>query len=539
MKRGCRGWTCAAMAVTLAFSAAAFAACGGEGGDESEVYEEDNVLPIAIEDNYAAEKVVTQGFAVGTFTEESGAFTLPKLVGDNMLLQANVVNRVWGKTTERGAVAVQILNQDGSAEAVYYGTAQNGAFEVYLGAHGYGAGYTLRIISESGKVVTLKNAAFGELWVGGGQSNMGWTMEQCYKGNTTRLLYQKEIDASANENIRLFRVFYHNSEEPADDVANADGWNTAKPSTVAPFSAAGYFFAKELNARYNVPVGVIQSCMGGTPIHTWMPASVMNEAVGSSTNAEYGDSRLYNGMIHPLRKVTARGVLWYQGEGDFVSYDVNYGLLMKGWRAAFGRENMWFTTVTLPRYPDADAYFACREQQKAASLRDPYATYSVNIDCGLLPKDVADGDTLNPQGIHPYDKKPIGERAAHVTMRDLYGAKGVWSGPVLKSAKVSGNKVVLTFSNVGKGLALQGRFGFELADKSNPKLLHNAAVRVVSDNKIEVYCDQVKTPVKIVYGRANDDLDAIESYADCVCLFNTKGDEKTIAYPAEQFEYSF
>ena len=146
---------------------------------------------------------------------------------------------------------------------------------------------------------------------------------------------------------------------------------------------------------------------------------------------------------------------------------------------------------------------------------------------------------LNPQGIHPYDKKPIGERAAHVTMRDLYGAKGVWSGPVLKSAKVSGNKVVLTFSNVGKGLALQGRFGFELADKSNPKLLHNAAVRVVSDNKIEVYCDQVKTPVKIVYGRANDDLDAIESYADCVCLFNTKGDEKTIAYPAEQFEYSF
>ena len=59
MKRGCRGWTCAAMAVTLAFSAAAFAACGG--GEDKEIYEEDEIVPIAIQDGYAAEKVVTQG----------------------------------------------------------------------------------------------------------------------------------------------------------------------------------------------------------------------------------------------------------------------------------------------------------------------------------------------------------------------------------------------------------------------------------------------------------------------------------------------
>ncbi len=154
MKRS-RGFVCAALAVTIAFSAAAFAACGG--GDDSEIYEEDEIVPIALQDDYAAEKVVTQGFAVGTVTEEKGAFALPRLVGDNMLLQANVVNRVWGQSSENGEIAAQILKKDGSAEAVYYGTVQNGVFEIWLGKHGYGSGYGLRLVTKSGKSVTLKN----------------------------------------------------------------------------------------------------------------------------------------------------------------------------------------------------------------------------------------------------------------------------------------------------------------------------------------------------------------------------------------------
>lgn len=232
----------------------------------------------------------------------------------------------------------------------------------------------------------------------------------------------------------------------------------------------------------------------------------------------------------------ARGVLWYQGEGDHNQYDVNYGLLMKGWRELFGRDNVWFTTITLPRYTDAASYYYCREQQMAASVKDPYATFSINVDCGLLPKDIAEGDTLNPEGIHPYDKLPVGERAAHVTMKDLYGAKGVWSGPLFKSAKVSGNRIVVTFSNVGKGLALQGKFGFDIAGEDG--VLYSASVRIVSENQIEVFSDKVSKPTEVVYGLSNDDLDEIESYADCVCLYNTKGENGDIAYPAMQFRWT-
>ena len=172
----------------------------------------------------------------------------------------------------------------------------------------------------------------------------------------------------------------------------------------------------------------------------------------------------------------------------------------------------------------------------AASVKDAHATYSVNIDCGLLPKDVAEGDTINPDGIHPYDKKPVGIRAAHVTMRDLYGAKGVWGGPVLQSAQVAGGGVILTFANAGKGLVLVGRFGFEIAGADG--VLYNASVKIVSENKIRVSSDKVAKPVKVVYGMHNADLDEIESYAECVCLYNTKGEDKSVAYPAEQFTWT-
>ena len=536
------------------FTLSLFAACGTSGADSASDntekssssdkeynYVEDEVVPIAIKDDFAKDKVITKGFAVENSQEDKSKFTLPKLVADNMLLQGNMTTRIWGKTSETGAVAVQILRKDGGVEGTYYGTTVDGNFLVYLGAHDYGKGYRLKIISESGKCVTPENIAFGELWIGGGQSNMGWQVNQCYDVTTSRLLYQKEINESLNPEIRLFGVTPNQSAVPVEEVVSSmtGGWSEARPQSVAGFSAAAYFFAKELNEQYDIPVWIVQSCMGATGVREWTPASVIGE---SKNEPSASDSTWYNGMIYPIRNVVARGVLWYQGEGDNNSYDINYSVMMKGWRQTFGRENLWFTTVTLPRYHDYATYFECREQQKKASVEDKYATYSVNIDCGLLIKNVAIGDDLNkdangnPTGIHPYDKKPVGERAAHVTMRNLYGAKGVWSGPVFEKAEVSGNKIIVTFENVGKGLTLDGTFGFEIGE--NRKKYTPASVKVVSENKIELWANGVENPVKIRYGYLNQAENLIDSYAECVCLYNTKGDDAHIAYPAEQFVWT-
>ncbi len=503
--------------------------------EDEVVYVEDDVMPISLTDNFATDKVVTSGFAIGDATEDAKKFDLPYLVGHNMLLQANMTTRVWGKTKETGAIAAQIINADGEVEGTYYSTITDGSFLIYLGAHDYGRNYKLKLVTESGYSVTLINIAFGELWIGGGQSNMGWAVGQCYDGKTSKLLYQEEITNSMNSNIRLFHVAPANSQTLVEEVTATvtGGWSEARPQVVAGFSAAAYFFAKELNAQYDIPVGVLVSCMGGTGVQEWMPPSVLEDAVlGESPNMALC-SRYYNAMIYPIRNVVARGVLWYQGEGDNNSYDVNYGVMMRGWRETFGKDNLWFTTITLPRYTDYATYFDCREQQKAASIKDQYATYSVNIDCGLLPKNVAIGDELNPSGIHPYDKEPIGARAAHVTMQDLYGAKGTWSSPTFKSAEVVNGKLIVTFDNVGKGLVLQGNYGFEIANDRAAYV--PATVKVIAKNKVEISAPGVDNPAKARYGFMNNDINVIESYAECVCLYSTKGDDNRIAYPAEQF----
>lgn len=508
---------------------------GNSSSEEDEPYMEDEILPIALTDDFAADKVIDRGFAIGSPAEEDAKFELPYLVGDNMLLQANVTTRVWGKTTEEGAIAAQLIDREENVEATYYGTIEEGEFLIYLGAHDYGKNYRLRLVTESGFCTVLKNVAFGELWIGGGQSNMGWAVGQCYDGTTSRLLYQEEINASLSSDIRLFNVAPAFSASPVDEViaSTTGGWSEARPQVVKGFSAAAYFFAKELNERYGIPVGILVSCMGGTGIQEWMPESSLREAVLAESADASLSSRYYNAMIYPIRNVVARGVLWYQGEGDNNNYDVNYAAMMKGWRQTFERDRLWFTTITLPRYTDFATYFDCREQQKAASIKDEYATYSVNIDCGLLPKDVATGDELNPNGIHPYDKKPIGQRAAHVTMQELYGAKGVWSSPKFAGAEVVGDKVIVTFSNVGKGLVLRGNFGFEIG---NDRAAYVAAtVRITAKNKVELSAAGVDNPVKVRYGFVNQDLNVIDSYAECVCLYNSKGEDGAAAYPAEQF----
>ena len=499
---------------------------------EGEAFEEDEIVPISIKDDFDADKVETEGFVLPEATESKESFDLPLLVGDGMLLQANMTVKLWGKVEAEGDIAAKVIRNDG--ENVYYGHIEDGEFIIYIGAQDYASTSEIRLITQSGLGYTLKNVAFGELFVGAGQSNMGWTMGQCYGATTATLRYAEEINTSENADIRLFSVAPNKASQPMNEVVSSSsgGWKQANPVSVREFSAVGYFFARELNARYDVPVGVMQSCMGGTSVYTWMPQSVTGEALGAKESDLV--SEYFNGMIYPIRNAVPRGILWYQGEGQSENYAHNYSLVIKGWREMYGKANVWFSTVQLPRYTDAEEYFWGREQQKKASLENKYVTYSVNLDCGLLPENVAAGDTLNPNGIHPYDKKPVGERLAHATMQAFYGAKGVWRGPVLKSAEVSGNKVILTFSNVGKGLSLYGAAGFEIGEGN--KAYVAAVPEIIGKNKVSVSAEGITAPTKVRYGLVNSsaNMEKLTSYEQSVSLYNTKGDDEK-AYPAEQF----
>jgi sialate O-acetylesterase len=212
---------------------------------------------------------------------------------------------------------------------------------------------------------------------------------------------------------------------------------------------------------------------------------------------------LFNSMIAPMLNYSIKGVLWYQGESNtsraFEHYDL-FKLLIKDWRYNWHQGNFPFLYVQLPNFVEVNvettkydwAYF--RESQlKALSI--PHTGMAVSIDIG------------EGNDIHPVNKKDLGYRLALAAQKTAYGEKGiVYSGPIYESMKISNNKVILAFTNAGKGLTSKNNEElkcFEICGVDNEYF--PAKAKIVKD-KIIVWNDDVINPVAVRYAWANNPL---------------------------------
>ena len=512
----------AGLCVSALILSLALCGCSGEEenpSDDEESSNMENIRPsITLVDDQNSDKVMTEKpFETPAFKGNENIFTLSAIYSDHMVLQANMNCRIFGKYAGEGNQVAACLEQVSTGEKrTFYGAVDDaGEFEIWLGATGYGGPYTLTLFNAAGNSLVFQDVLFGEVYVLGGQSNMGWALSQCYDGTTAQNRYQDIIDASANDQVRSMLVFPAQSDTPVAYLENCRRWAAAAPGTVPGWSAVGYFFAARLNEIYQVPVGVISACMGGIPIGEWRRSGSW-----------------YNGTVAPLHKMTVRGVCWYQGEGDCNGYADRLAALIAEWREDFGNPGLYWASVQLPRYINETAWAQSREEVKSLKAVVDRYTYCVTLDTGLFPEFKAEGDTLNDDGIHPYDKLAVGTRLADAAAKDFYGAEGLWSSPVFQSAVFADGKVTVTFDNVGEGLCLQGLAGFEVAGRGEN--YYDAAPVLTGKNTVVLVCDQVPSPRYIRYGYKNRRGEGITSCAQSVCVYNTK-DGSTPAYPAEQF----
>ncbi len=452
-----------------------------------------------------------------TSSSSSGksAFTFPKLVADHMVLQRNATVRIWGGYPKDGKVTVTFAGKS------YTGTCKNGSFEVLIQTGSAGGPYTLTVSSGTDRR-ELKDILVGDVYICSGQSNMLMQVGGL-KDKTLR-------NTPVPDKIRLFHVWTEPTAAPQEDFQNAYSvWVKTDESNISQydnFSAVGYIFGRTLYEELNIPIGIIQSCEGGTIAAAWMPeedAKTVNKINQREDVQRQMPSRMYNGMIHPLRKYTVKGVLWYQGESDLgnTTYQHSMTTLIKSWRREFGNENMTFTLIQLPRWA-SNNWFDLREQQKATALAVPNCSYSVNLDCG----EAAD--------IHPNDKEPVGVRAAQATLRAFYGQTKFKQSPAYKSHRIEGKKVYVTFSNVDKGLFFQTEktpgakdwttvtegTAFEIMDESG---VYYPATAVLQGNTL-VLTSTIAEPKGIRYAYGN---------FPAVSLFDKNG------LPAEQFQIVF
>jgi len=192
------------------------------------------------------------------------------------------------------------------------------------------------------------------------------------------------------------------------------------------------------------------------PLTGWrwqMPPTANRYPPRAPWDAMAGVSVLYNGMIAPLGRFPFKGALWYQGESNVGSpYQGLLARLFKDWRAQFGN-GMAFGVVQLanfgarPTQPVESGWARLREDQRRAVLADPNAVLATAIDLG------------DPADIHPANKQGVGERLARGFAVRLYGQPGSASGPMVKSAAVKGDAVVLDFDGLEGALVAYGAAG--------------------------------------------------------------------------------
>ncbi len=204
---------------------------------------------------------------------------------------------------------------------------------------------------------------------------------------------------------------------------------------------------------------------------------------------------LYNGMIAPLIPYRIRGVIWYQGESNTnepYDYKNLFPLMIKDWRAAWGEGDFPFYWVQIAPYhygKEANSEVIRNAQRETLSL--PHTGMAVTLDIGT------------PGRIHPPDKQDVGLRLALWALAKQYGENVVYSGPLYRSMKVRGDKVMVSFSHASGGLVfkpLDGDSNFIIAGKDS--------VFVVGKVKVEgrtlvVYSPRVKHPIAVRYAWGN------------------------------------
>jgi sialate O-acetylesterase len=408
-------------------------------------------------------------FALGVFLAPGARadVKLPSVIGSHMVLQRGKPLVFWGQADPGEEVTVQF--GDKSAQATNRAD-DKGAWKVTIPPQSAdGKTHTLSITGKN--KIELEDILIGEVWIGSGQSNMEWSLASSHDA-------KEAIPAADQPKIRLFQVPKVQTMKPAGDVKAV--WEVCNPKTVARFSGVLYHFGLVLQKELGVPVGLINSSWGGSPIEPW-------------TVTDQGSGGMHNGMIAPLQPFAIRGVIWYQGEsnvGNGPKYRDKMEALITGWRKTWGPEMPFYFVQIAPFKEYGGETLPPLWEAQVASLKIPHTGMAVITD--LVP---------NLGDIHPPNKKDVAKRLALWALAKDYGKKDlVYSGPLYKGMKVDGSKVRLQFAHVGGGLKASDDkplSEFEIAGEDGKFV---PAEAVIDGDAIVVQAKDVAAPTQVRFG---------------------------------------
>jgi len=471
--------------------------------------------------------------------------SLAPLFSDHAVLQRDKPIPVWGHADAGEAVTVTFHGHTISTTA-----GSDGRWIACLDALPASAEPADLVVTGKNKIA-VHDVLVGEVWLCSGQSNMEFVVGNP-PGATFRVDNADEEIAAANYPlIRHFKVKIAESDAPTENMNGS--WAVCSPETVKLFTAVGYFFARDIYEKLHVPVGLINSTWGGTPVEAWMSPSALDSnpafafvrarwqkdvAEYPQRKAEYdaalplwekdfvaakaagkeaqlkifrlkprpphgpGDrwtpTGLFNSMINPLLPYALRGVLWYQGESNAphpTEYHELFAALITAWRKHFGQGDLPFYFVQLANYSylynASGTEWALIREGQAQTLALPETAMAVAIDLG------------EHDNIHPRNKQEVGRRLALIAEARLYGIPGDDSGPMFACATREGNAMRVHFTHADNGLIAHENPVQSLELAGADKVFHPAQGRIEGETLL-VSSPDVKDPVAVRYAWSND-----------------------------------
>lgn len=434
---------------------------------------------------------------------------LDKVFGSNMVMQQGKDIPFWGKSAPNSSVNVLFDNIKKEVIAN-----QDSIWKVNFKPQKANNSPKSALITSGKDTLKIDNILIGDVWLCAGQSNMAFMLKNDQFAN-------EFLSKASNKNLRLLNLqsslSVYNMPYKVDQVNQLipenflnGSWQISDSSSVRDFSAVGYYYGKTIQNLMQIPIGLINVAIGGTPIEAWMSDKTQNASpetkhvftgdwfqnknlepwcierghqnldnlIGGGVdipqdslgyNHPFKPTFMYKAAIEPLLNLPIKGVIWYQGESNSLSlertkqHEQLLPIMVKEWRDDWNQGDFPFYFCQLSSIGTEKGYKSqfwpeFRASQMLLSEQIPNSGIAITADYG------------HPSDVHPTNKKIVGERLANVSLAKTYGKLIIYAGPKLMKATKNSDQIILKFDQelfLNKG---QKVVKFELiSSKSNQK----------------------------------------------------------------------
>lgn len=349
---------------------------------------------------------------------------MPAIFGDYMVLQQGVTIPVWGKALPGEKISLTCQGQFEETKAD-----STGNWRITLRPLP-ASKFSFSIVVNASNRLEFSDVIVGDVWVCAGEGSMALPLDQTVGGRGAASVGDREL--------RLFRR----------DAKGSGRWDLCDPESAAKFSGVGFYFARDIRASRQVPVGMIEAARADTSISRWMPDS-------RSLPSAFRD------LVAPLLPYPITGVIWSQGDSERGDTALQYRRLLPrligAWRAAWKQGPFPFYAVSLPGSGEDYGPPVDSSPKKDGGARGcrPWVREGTDAITSLPNTGVAVATDLGVPRLDPSPKGlEIGRRLARIARHRYYGEEVNDAGPAFRSIKIEKEKVRLRFDTNGDGLSM-------------------------------------------------------------------------------------